>query len=269
MDSSYSNEISHGTSSIQGRRPHMEDFYQCIMPDEICSKPDKWAYFFVFDGHGGDSVAKYCQENFVKQLVERLQKSGKDENSDKDLIEKDITEFCYDFDEEIKKNVCYLNEIEFNETVGTTVCGVIVNRKNFIFINIGDSRAAMIREENVFQTRDHKPMLADEFCRIYNAKSSVWLNKVNGMLALSRAFGDFHFKDVESATKEEQPVICEPEIYFLERGKSEDLMVIGTDGLWDKKTSFACLLEVNNQKDKLNTKEIAEKLTASAYSKVS
>ena len=42
-----------------------------------------------------------------------------------------------------------------------------------------------------FTTEDHKPMDAEERKRIYETGGFVRYNRVNGNLALSRAFGDF------------------------------------------------------------------------------
>lgn len=43
-------------------------------------------------------------------------------------------------------------------------------------------------------SRDHKPDCEDEKRRIYAASSFIQNNRVNGILALSRALGDFDYK---------------------------------------------------------------------------
>ena len=48
----------------------------------------------------------------------------------------------------------------------------------------------------IFYTEDHKPFNPREKERIQNAGGSVTLQRVNGSLAVSRALGDFDFKEV-------------------------------------------------------------------------
>lgn len=43
-------------------------------------------------------------------------------------------------------------------------------------------------------SRDHKPDCGEESRRIYAANSFIEGSRVNGMLALSRALGDFDYK---------------------------------------------------------------------------
>jgi protein phosphatase 2C family protein 2/3 len=50
---------------------------------------------------------------------------------------------------------------------------------------------------------DHKPNLPDEQRRIYNANGFVEDQRVNGMLALSRALGDFEYKKNQALSARE------------------------------------------------------------------
>lgn len=66
---------------------------------------------------------------------------------------------------------------------------------HFIFSNLGDSRTLLCRQGRLaFQTRDHKPTLPQERQRIRNAGGYVINARVDGGLAISRAFGDFDYK---------------------------------------------------------------------------
>ena len=83
--------------------------------------------------------------------------------------------------------------------------------KTFFYIifqaNSGDSRAvASVRGRPVALSLDHKPTLAAEKKRIEAAGGWVEFGRVNRHLALSRAFGDFMFKQNNRKIQEEQIV---------------------------------------------------------------
>uniref|UniRef100_A0A672QXH7 Protein phosphatase, Mg2+/Mn2+ dependent, 1Na (putative) n=1 Tax=Sinocyclocheilus grahami TaxID=75366 RepID=A0A672QXH7_SINGR len=106
--------------------------------------------------------------------------------------------------------------------------------RNIYFINCGDSRTFLCRDgQVVFHTEDHKPINPREKERIQNAGGSVTLQRINGSLAVSRALGDFDFKEVEWRTQTEQLVSPEPEVYELERSPEDEFLVVACDGVWD------------------------------------
>jgi serine/threonine protein phosphatase PrpC len=72
---------------------------------------------------------------------------------------------------------------------------VLVTPKDVFCCNAGDSRTVMSQAAvAVDLSRDHKPDCEDEKRRIYAASSFIQNNRVNGILALSRALGDFDYK---------------------------------------------------------------------------
>lgn len=66
-------------------------------------------------------------------------------------------------------------------------------------------------------TDDHKPYNPKERDRIQNAGGSVMIQRVNGSLAVSRALGDYEYKNVTGITACEQLVSPEPDVYVMER----------------------------------------------------
>ena len=60
------------------------------------------------------------------------------------------------------------------------------------------------------QIQDHKPSNPPERERIQNAGGSVMIQRVNGSLAVSRALGDFEYKNVDGKGPTEQLVSPEP-----------------------------------------------------------
>ena len=68
--------------------------------------------------------------------------------------------------------------------------------------------------------------------RIEAAGGKVMFNRVNGDLAVSRAFGDFQFKNA-SLPSSKQQVIVDPDVTILERFKDDSFVIIACDGIWD------------------------------------
>ena len=63
--------------------------------------------------------------------------------------------------------------------------------------NAGDSRTVICeRGLAVDLSKDHKPDLPEERSRIVKSGGEVIDGRVNGMLALSRAIGDFDYKPI-------------------------------------------------------------------------
>jgi serine/threonine protein phosphatase PrpC len=103
----------------------------------------------------------------------------------------------------------------------------------------------------VAMSEDHKPNLQDERKRIENAKLKVvaevlrepdgtetTFHKVelsaSNMLAVSRAFGDFEYKNSKDLAPEEQAVIAVPEVRVHRRDAEKDMYIIlACDGVWD------------------------------------
>lgn len=105
-------------------------------------------------------------------------------------------------------------------------------------------------------SHDHKPTNTEESTRINNAGGFVEFGRVNGKysrnhlgrmshhllcpvgnLALSRAIGDFEFKQNFSLDAEHQIVTADPEIISHKCDGEEEFLVLACDGIWDCLTS--------------------------------
>lgn len=90
---------------------------------------------------------------------------------------------------------------------------------------------------------DQKPMNVGVLChddtqpqekeRIVQAGGIVFNGRVDGDLAVARAFGDFTYKQREDLPPEAQEVSCEPEIRIRERKETDRMLVLACDGVWD------------------------------------
>ena len=59
------------------------------------------------------------------------------------------------------------------------------------------------------------------------------MDRVNGELAMSRALGDYQYKQNEGLGTSEQMVSCYPDISVYVRKDEDDVMVLACDGIWD------------------------------------
>lgn len=80
---------------------------------------------------------------------------------------------------------------------------------------------------------DHKPTDPKESQRIISAGGFVEFGRVNGNLALSRAIGDFEFKQNDKLSPQEQAVTCDPDVIEHEIKDEDEFFVLACDGIWD------------------------------------
>jgi len=78
---------------------------------------------------------------------------------------------------------------------------------------------------------DHKPTNEEERKRIEEAGGSVQMSRVDGQLALSRAFGDRMLKTLH-LPPEKRKVTSKPEIITEEAGK-DDFLFLACDGIYE------------------------------------
>ncbi|XP_023263364.1 protein phosphatase 1A-like isoform X1 [Seriola lalandi dorsalis] len=217
--------LNYAVASMQGWRAQMEDAHTC-MP-QLRGELTEWGYFAVFDGHAGTTVAQYCSRNLLDHI---LATGGVKASEDPEQVKDGIREGFLDIDRHMHK----LARQDNWDRSGSTAAAVMISPRYIYFINCGDSRTLLCHNgEVVFYTEDHKPFNPREKERIQNAGGSVTLQRVNGSLAVSRALGDFDFKEVDWRPQTEQLVSPEPEVYELERTPEDEFLILACDGVWD------------------------------------
>jgi len=191
-----------------------------------------WGFFGVFDGHGGSQCSSFVARRFVEEIS-----AGKEPLSDANAV-KDL---CLNIDAE------YLETGQGSGSTGTfafvTAPEERHGRYRLCIGNVGDSRVLLGHKDgSMFEgsgtdgalTRDHKPDHPDERARIERTggtvMNSVGVARVNGDLALSRAFGDAKHKATGGPSQEERPVTADPQVLSLECN-SDDFLMLVCDGI--------------------------------------
>jgi len=197
----------------------MEDAHTHIL---TLSEDKDASFFAVYDGHGGSKIASHVSKNLHKFVVRRPEyKQGNYEDA--------ITKGFLECDDAMRKDEALKDDMS-----GSTAITALYRNKKLFVGNVGDSRCiACSNGLAEALSLDHKPGNALERERIEQAGGFVEFNRVNGNLALSRAFGDFAFKNHNELPPESQMISSKPEVQVHE--VEEDLMfiVLACDGIWD------------------------------------
>lgn len=220
------NELHYSVGSMQGWRLEMEDAH--FAKTGLGNDFDNWSYFAVFDGHAGVKVSALCAEHLLDCIV-------KSEEFQKKNFVAGIRDGFLDLDNAMRSKQ---EDDGDDDKSGTTAVCAFVSPDNIYIANCGDSRAVVCRNGMpIFSTQDHKPILPGEKQRILNAGGSVMIQRVNGSLAVSRALGDFEYKNVKGKDPCEQLVSPEPEVFCLDRDPADEFIVLACDGIWDVMTN--------------------------------
>uniref|UniRef100_A0A0N4Z649 PPM-type phosphatase domain-containing protein n=1 Tax=Parastrongyloides trichosuri TaxID=131310 RepID=A0A0N4Z649_PARTI len=230
--------MKYGMASMQGWRVDMEDAHdvQIAMSNE--PPFDKWSFFAVFDGHAGPNAAKHAAENLLKTIMEtpEFEKLLQHLKENGGAMDKEIRELiCSGLTNGFLRHDEMLHNQPKPESSGTTAIAALVTPEYAFLVNLGDSRAIFCKKNaDVIATEDHKPYNEKERERIVKAGGNVMISRVNGALAVSRAFGDFEYKNVPNLASTEQLVSPEPDVYEIKREPDMDeFFVLACDGIFD------------------------------------
>ncbi|KAF8517426.1 PP2C-domain-containing protein [Hysterangium stoloniferum] len=221
-DSGEDGRFVYGVSEMQGWRISMEDAHTTVLNlDE--TKPDGNAFFAVFDGHGGSTVAKFSGENVHKRLA-------KDKAYQDKRYEAALKRSFLGTDDDIRADPSF-----FHDPSGCTAVAALITSEPKIYVaNAGDSRTVLsVKGEVKPLSYDHKPQNEVETSRITAAGGFIEFGRVNGNLALSRAIGDFEFKKNYSLSPERQIITADPDIIQHDITEEDEFIVIACDGIWD------------------------------------
>lgn len=208
-----------GSSCMQGWRINMEDSHTHIL--QLPDDPEA-AFFAVYDGHGGAEIADYAGKHLHKFIMKRPDyKEGN--------IAEALRNAFLDMDAHMLEE-----ESLYNKPSGSTAITTLIKGDKLYCANVGDSRAvASVKGKAVALSEDHKPSNQIEFERIRAAGGWVDANRVNGNLALSRAFGDFAFKKNADLPPEQQIVTAFPDVTEFTITPDWEFIVLACDGIWD------------------------------------
>ena len=173
--------------------------------------------FCLFDGHGGDEVSTYLQNNFGKIMKKYINNLEEDEEINFDKLFKEI-------DEEFKNHRYY--QIGSTATIIYIKKDIIKNNIILYCVNIGDTKC-ILTQTNGSRKLSYDDVLTDEneYNRIKNEGGFIKNGRVCGQLMISRAFGDWESKSYG--------VTCSPHITKIEINNKCKYVILASDGVWD------------------------------------
>jgi len=201
----------------------------------IPTKPDH-IFLAVFDGHGGGGAAVYAASNMIPKLEETQEwqqyVAGGVENIE--LVGEAMKKAFLNIDAEMRVHQEETDKSARPDTSGCTSVTAIITPQWIICANAGDSRCILATNNDVVaMSEDHKPYDEAEKDRILKAGGTVQYKRVDGDLAVSRALGDFQYKQRGDLPAWEQRVSCLPDITTHERTAKDEVLLLACDGLWD------------------------------------
>jgi len=188
----------------------MEDAH--VIVDNFGDDPGR-GFFAIYDGHGGKQAVEFVEKTLHKNLLEELKRESK--------ILEAMKQAFITTDEQLGQQ-----KIMFSGT--TVVAGLVVQdgTDRILYVaNAGDARAVVCEEGKALRlTKDHKGSDEAEQKRIVEAGGFVVMNRVNGILAVTRSLGDRTMKDY---------VIGEPFTTETILTEKHTHLILACDGVWD------------------------------------
>jgi len=172
-------------------------------------------YFAIYDGHGGRGAVDFTAKTLHKNFAEELEKNPSISPLDA------LRQAYLSTDKQMAET-----QIQFS---GTTCISVFIRKQGedrYLYAaNAGDARAVLNRDGKALRlSYDHKGSDEGETKRIMDAGGFVVLNRVNGILAVTRSLGDHAMKDY---------VIGDPHLMEVKLEPTDKHVIIACDGLWD------------------------------------
>jgi protein phosphatase 2C family protein 2/3 len=178
------------------------------------------AFYGVFDGHGGRGAAEFLRNNLMRNVVQNANF----------IIDPELAlkEAFYRTDED------FYDSCGPGETSGSTGLAACVIGGKLYIANAGDCRAVLSRKGKAIDLSiDQKPSSEGEMERIKNAGGFVEDGYVNGLLGVSRAFGDWHLEGLKGRGGKTGPLTVDPEIEKTRLTEDDEFLILACDGLWD------------------------------------
>ncbi|XP_054797778.1 probable protein phosphatase 2C 10 isoform X1 [Prosopis cineraria] len=233
--------IKYGFCLVKGRADHPMEDYHVAKFVQIQGK--ELGLFAIYDGHLGDRVPAYLQKHLLPNIIKE-------------------EEFWEDPTGSISKayertdQAILANSSDLGRGGSTAVTAILINGQRLWIANVGDSRAVLSRKGQAEQmTIDHEPntergSIENKGGFVSNLPGDV--PRVNGQLAVSRAFGD---KSLKTHLR------SDPDVRNTAINSDIDILILASDGLWKVMSNQEAVDVARRMRD---PQKAAKQLTAEA-----
>ncbi|XP_010543967.1 PREDICTED: probable protein phosphatase 2C 10 isoform X2 [Tarenaya hassleriana] len=199
--------------------------------------------FAIYDGHLGERVPAYLQKHLFSNILK-----------EEDFLRDPHRSIMKAYEKTDQAILSHTSDL--GRGGSTAVTAILINGRHLWVANVGDSRAVLSQGGRAIQmTTDHEPhtermSIEDRGGFVSNMPGDV--PRVNGQLAVSRAFGD---KSLKTHLR------SDPDIQDTTVDGYTDILVLASDGLWKVMANQEAVDIARRIKDPLKA---AKELTAEA-----
>ncbi|KAF1866816.1 hypothetical protein Lal_00018201 [Lupinus albus] len=259
--SKMSKNITHGFYLVKGRSYHAMEDYVVAQFKKV--ENNELGLFAIFDGHAGHNVPNYLRSHLFDNIL-----------NEPDFWKEptDAMKRAYD----VTDSTILEKSGELGRGGSTAVTAILINGQKLVVANIGDSRAVLCKNGVAKQISvDHEPTTESEdiqnrggfvsrgFYAVVSAKDTTFVinsgdvPRVDGRLAVSRAFGDKSLKKHLSS----EPYVTVEMIH-----DDAEFIILASDGLWKVMSNQEAVDTIRDLKD---ARSSAKRLTEEALDRKS
>ncbi|KAK2442419.1 protein-serine/threonine phosphatase [Trifolium repens] len=233
--------IKYGFCLVKGRANHpMEDYHVAKF---VQLQDKELGLFAIYDGHLGDRVPAYLQKHLFSNILR--------EEGFWDDPTLSISKAYESTDQAILSH-----SSDLGHGGSTAVTAILIDGRRLWIANVGDSRAVVSRKGQAVQmTIDHEPntergSIETRGGFVSNLPGDV--PRVNGQLAVSRAFGDRSLKS---------HLRSDPDVQTTDIDVDTEILILASDGVWKVMSNQEAVDIAKRMKD---PQKAAKQITAEA-----
>ncbi|KAJ6293031.1 PROTEIN PHOSPHATASE 2C [Salix viminalis] len=239
-----SKNITHGFHLVKGKSHHDMEDYVVAEFKEI--DDNELGLFAIFDGHLSHIIPDYLRSHLFDTILKEPNFWTEPENAMRRAYRITDTKI-------LEKGG------DLGKGGSTAVTAILINCQKLVVANVGDSRVVICKNGVAIQLSvDHEPSTERE--DIENRGGFVLtfpgdVPRVDGQLAVARAFGDKNLKEHLSS---------EPDVAMEMIDDETDCIILASDGLWKVMSNQEAVDTIKNIKD---ARSAAKRLTEEALNR--